>query len=1240
MPDPPRPAAQPILHSLRGIAGTLSLLIIAVLVVVVVSAWVATINSLHLSIWGALLVVVSVLLIYVGGPWILLGLPFLYLALSDRIERILEGARGGPPWYRKPSDIDTYPDEWSEAAAKAHNRIADLLNPEIDILQGLGIPPPKILAEPVFTLIPREDSLAKGDYVPGSLKVAFPQYSIPQHYYYHLFEENNRTGRKPSGLFVGPENKQVELAQDLLAQSPANVAKFSGSWFNRDPYDLFKRTQRTEAFLKNVGDVRDFLDRHMRQLFGYGPRLPLEKASRFDTGQFVDIHRRMGLFAYLASDTVPCEGKPPIPGWLSEHLVLRLPLPELFGSPSTVTLKTVLPPSTRPAVFEQFIDELRSFQTGFVFELMAASGSVWIQFTIKASAQQAFEDLVHTYFPDLVLSPSEPLNVTQPLRRISLGQKKPSLCIKVLRDFAVDPYSSLFYVLDSLPTDLTWCFQVIAMPVKNSAIQSVCEELERLADDEPFFQAWDARPFKQRALELRKKTPPWLVSLSTFSSKHSVSEGPVRRWLSQFETQNQALVESESAEVATIERNAQHAVLLNTEELVSLAHFPTADLPCERLEKTVGKMKAPPPIMTGKGSPIGVNQFRGSTTTVVIPDEVRDRHLYLVGKTRMGKTTLMLNLIVQDICSGKGVGVIDPHGDLANDILQYIPPERVKDTIFWDASDLSRPIGLNIMEVHTNEEIGMLADDLLVSFRRLSESWGDRMDGLLRFIFHTLLRCDGTTFFDVQRILINKEFRDDLVSRLDDPALVEFWRDQFKMYSKEALQPILSRMSKFVLSPVLTAALTQRESNLNFFDVLQNKKILLVRAPKGEIGEDTVKLLGSMIVSQIQLAVMRRAKVRREAREPFYLYVDEFQNFTTSAFDQILSEAGKYKLCLTLAHQFVSQLDERIRNAILGNVGTMLLLPSDANDARYLKAELGSYDVADLTDLSGMEHEALCRPPTKSSDTFKFKTLPPFEKPGTNFSQQIIEHSKEAYGRPLERRAVQRVMGSTRPAEPIKHTSEPQKEGTHLQVAKPPLPRHPIHTNQKDVEESKPLQSKPFSIESTPGRGGMAHKQLQYLIQNFGKKYGYNATIEKQILGGDASVDVALEKGDLTIACQVCDSNTAEYEAKSIQKCLEAGFSAVVLLSGNRKTLSRARDLVTAAVPEKDAKRVRMLALEEFNSFLVELEAAGATQEKVVAGMKVSVSYRVPSTDDQKMKSDEIGRAVAESFRRVGKVES
>jgi hypothetical protein len=400
-----------------------------------------------------------------------------------------------------------------------------------------------------------------------------------------------------------------------------------------------------------------------------------------------------------------------------------------------------------------------------------------------------------------------------------------------------------------------------------------------------------------------------------------------------------------------------------------------------------------------------------------LPDKARDRHCYVIGRSGTGKSTLLLNMARQDIARGSGVAVIDPHGDLAQQLLDYIPEARIKDTIYLDAADEEHPIALNIMNAQTEPEISRLTDDLLVTFRRLSESWGDKMEHILGYAFETLLRTPEASFIDLKTLLTDPTARGRIVSKLTQPDLLNFWQYEFAGLKTET-QPVLTRLSKFTRSSFIYSMLSQPSSPLDFYELIQSKKILLVNLASGIIGETSAGLLGSLIVSQLQLAVMRRARIPQSERTPFYLYVDEFQNFTNSTFEKILSEARKYNLCLTLAHQFISQLSETQRDAIFGNVGTKIMFGVADKDANTLKYQIGNYDPINLISLP--QFTAIYRTQAGELNTTLIKTLPA-PKPGKSFAPAIIEHTRQTY--------------STNAAPPVKAPA--QERPKHAPAASP-----------------------------------------------------------------------------------------------------------------------------------------------------------------------------------------------------------
>lgn len=1241
--DKPRPRKER--DRLDEPAFLVALLITAFIIIAVVWYWVHLITSTK-SAWAGLIVIAGILIGVMTWPF------FLYLPfpISEFLNKLFESSRGGPPWYRNPTDPDYFPHGWRTAVDECKKLLNARLDSENAALAKLGILMPTVSKPASFQLFANQHRITNNEYHTDGIQIEFPSFKVPPFHFYSLLAADFANKERACGYLVS--GKAAQAFQNAVSVDPALAVKnYKGLWLNRAPYDLHHDLEKLRFSFAKLADLDTWNRNELPRLLNPSDRPTLATTKAPDvkmTEARIDFLR-----ACTAGVGFPDEIGAPLPGWISDAMVFQLPLPEHIEC-KRVHLKLLPAGKTAPGVHSQFLNALRCLRLGFRFQLAAADGTCSFRLQIAQEDKSFVEDQLRLYVPECATEElTDPFSQPESGTRISSqNYYKP---IRKLREFAVDPLAPLLQLLDRLDTKQRFSFEVAAYPVLDEAIALTVNEMERLYDKETlmklqWYWGWHrylgpeakmskeverlSHNLRQRVSDLKEKPPAWLVSISLFADDDQLV-AKAKPWLDLYGRGDQQL---KTAELKTAAANiaSDSWSLLNTDELAAFVHLPGADIESQRLERTTGTMKPPPALMSGQGSVLGINEFRGQKTTVVLPEQIRDRHLYIIGKTRTGKSTLMLNLAVQDIRAGKGVGVIDPHGDLIDDLLRYIPKERVQDTIYWDASERERPIALNIMEVHTDEEVGIVADDLVVTFRRLSEAWGERMENLLRYVFHTLLSCDGTTFFDVQHILTSPVRREALIGQLEDPTLIDFWNDQFSKL-KDATQPIVARMGKFVLTPVLKNVLGQRESSLNFFDVLQNKKILLINLAQGKVGEDSAKLLGSLIVSQIQLAAMRRAKVRKEAREPFYLYVDEFQNFTTSAFDKILSEAGKYKLCLALAHQYVSQLEDKIRNAILGNAGTILMFPSAAQDASCLRSELGSFTVDDLTDLSAQEHEALCRPPTKSSDTFKLKTFPPPARPQPHFAREVAEYSRANYGRPIQVTPSQPKPAAAekpqpRPAVPPtmpvpSATSRPAPAA----VAHPPSAAH--------VAAAQPASSTPGAMPApsipSPGRGGKQHKYLQELIKRWGESKGYRVTIEKDVLGGAGCVDVALEREELTIACEICVTTPLEKELANIQKCLAAGFGCVALVSTDRKVLNKANGLVNSAVSSNDAERVRFFSPEEFLSFLLELNAEAAGKEERSHGYKVRVGYKAVSQADQQARQQAVVQTIVEAMRRM-----
>jgi len=395
-----------------------------------------------------------------------------------------------------------------------------------------------------------------------------------------------------------------------------------------------------------------------------------------------------------------------------------------------------------------------------------------------------------------------------------------------------------------------------------------------------------------------------------------------------------------------------------------------------------------------------------------LPPAVRSRHIYIAGKSQYGKSSLMHALAVRDMEQGKGLAVIDPHGDLAERLLAAVPASRVQDAIYLDAT---APIPLDFMGWATERERDTLADDLLVTFKRFSTTWGERMESIIRYTIYTLLAVKGTTFLDLYTFLAREERRKEILRDVHDPVLKDFWREQYPHLPRDSATPITSRMSKFLLTPSLRAILGDPHPKLSVGDVMEGRKIFLVNLAK--IGEESGHLLGTLLVSKIQQAAMRRQAQPPAARIPFHLYVDEFQHFQTSAFDAILSEAGKYRLCLTMANQYIDQLDPQIRSSILGNVSTFFLFRLNERDASHFAGEIRPRKPEDLTAL--MPGTALCR--TAAGAAQFVKTPPPRQDADARFAEAIRNRTIAEYGSPHSEEELPSKEDAARPSGRPRH---------------------------------------------------------------------------------------------------------------------------------------------------------------------------------------------------------------------------
>ncbi|PKM88923.1 hypothetical protein CVU83_00950 [Candidatus Falkowbacteria bacterium HGW-Falkowbacteria-2] len=461
--------------------------------------------------------------------------------------------------------------------------------------------------------------------------------------------------------------------------------------------------------------------------------------------------------------------------------------------------------------------------------------------------------------------------------------------------------------------------------------------------------------------------------------------------------------------------------------------------------------------------------FRNQFKKFGIKTDDRRRHMYLIGKTGMGKSTIQENMIVGDIRAGHGLAVVDPHGDLAEKIIQYIPDNRIKDVVYFNPSDMDFPIAFNVLEQVEPHLRHLVASGLLGVFQKLwADSWGPRLEYILRNAILAILDFPGSTLLGVVRMLSDKTYRKRVVANIKDPVVKAFWEKEFASYAdkfaSEAVSPIQNKVGQFLSSSLMRNIIGQVKSAINIREIMDEGKILIMNLSKGRIGEDNSALLGAMMITKIQLAAMSRVDMPEKERKDFYLYIDEFQNFSTDSFANILSEARKYHLNLILAHQYIEQLSEKVKPAVFGNVGTMVSFRVGATDAEELAKEFAPvFTEEDLVNLPKYEMYLKLMIDGVASSPFSAKGLAPLTDEERTFNvDKVIEFSRENYASrrsEVEDRILRwhEVQDDTPTSSPAASSPAPASR-----------PAAPIRTYNPDpTPVSKPAVQKPI-VRATP----------------------------------------------------------------------------------------------------------------------------------------------------------------------------
>jgi hypothetical protein len=679
-------------------------------------------------------------------------------------------------------------------------------------------------------------------------------------------------------------------------------------------------------------------------------------------------------------------------------------------------------------------------------------------------------------------------------------------------------------------------------------------------------------------------------------------------------------------------------MLLNSDELLSLVHLPGASVRNPKLFRDVIRTKAAPASARRGEMLLGTNVHAGITTEVLLTTDQRTRHVHVIGTSGTGKSTLLLNMMVQDADQGAGFALLDPHGDLVDHLLDRLPKSRWDDVILLDAADDEFPFGLNLLDAHSNLERTLLASDLVAAFQRLSTAWGDSMTSILgNAILAFLESTRGGTLPELRRFLVDEAFRREFLPTVTDPEVAYYWEHEYALLRSGSLGPLLTRLDTFLRPKVIRHMVGQRENRLDVAGIMDSGKILLVKLPKGLIGDANAYLLGALLVGKFQqMAIARQAREAAQ-RRPFFLYVDEFQEFVTPSMATILSGARKYQLGLVLAHQELRQLkqNDEVASSVLANPCVRVCFHVGDQDARWLADGFSSFAAKDLQQLG--IGEAICRV-ERSDNDFNLRTPPP--EPVTKGMAGVAlaairERSRARFARPaaeVEGELAQLRTAVPKKADPFaKRTGKkPEEEPVpppELEPEPPPSPPPPIRPPKRlpappaPVAETAPVKvvspkpspaPAPVVAAETPtvsplGEVEKAESIKNRIIQTAGG-FGFSYESEMSVLEGAGRIDLVLTRGELVIACEISATTSAEHEVGNLRKCLRAGYQQIVHLCDHANRRERMKELLGGSASAEELARVRFFSTGDFLRHLSELATAAIAKPSPAAGEKSTFS--------------------------------
>ncbi|HEX4960633.1 MAG TPA: type IV secretion system DNA-binding domain-containing protein [Thermoanaerobaculia bacterium] len=942
----------------------------------------------------------------------------------------------------------------------------------------------------------------------------------------------------------------------------------------------------------------------------------------------LDDGRRETLLSSLAGFLFGRSAAPPP---VEEEESAPEPEPHAFARDAPIReIEVVLPRKTSisPAAAEGFLLSLASCLYPLAFEVLGRDEAVIVQFAVRLPDRERVIGQLRAFFPEVELH-EEPGRLGRAWHaergEVAMAEfglaREFMLPLAAMKDFRIDPLLSLFGAVSEVGEGEAGLFQVLFEPASNPWAEEILRAVHT-ERGEPFFL--DDPELTSLAVE--KVSRPLFAAAVRVAAKSSdasrawrILEG-VGGGLLPLAHMNELVPLSREEDARDLEddllRRVSHrtGMLLSLSELASLVHLPQESVRIEKLHREVGRTKAAPLGARREGVLLGANLHEGARSEVRLPRDLRMRHTHLIGASGTGKSTLLAELVLEDLARGEGVGLIDPHGDLVDEILGRFPEEREGDLILFDPGDEEVSLGWNMLAARSEIEKTLLSSDLVGVFRRLSTSWGDQMNSVLaNAILAFLESSTGGTLLELRRFLVDREFRAEFLRTVSDSEVLYYWQKEFPLLVGKPQGPILTRLDTFLRPKLVRRVVVEREHRLDFRGIVDDGRVFLAKLSQGAIGEENAALLGSLLVSAFHQAAITRQDLAPHARRHFFLYLDEFQEIATPSMAALLTGARKYRLGLTLAHQELRQLEARNRDlasAVLANPATRIVFRVGEGDARDLARGFSAFNEEDLVDLA--VGEAVARVERADHD-FNLKTVP------------LPALAPEAAAK---RRDALRELA--RAKYPRRAEEEPARE-----VSLPALGIEPQAEERK--EEPRPAsraRSAPAGAPAPLGRGGPEHKYLQELVKRWGEAKGFRVTVEEPTPDGRGSVDVVLAREEYRMACEISVTSTVEQEVGNLMKCLAAGFDEIVLLAMKKAHLAKVRGALEGNLSKEDISRFLFLTPEELFS-LLDSRPEPQDKTRTVGGYRVNVRYRQAADGDSQRKA--VAGVIAKGLGRLRK---